>query len=211
MKIADVFRCAVFTAFLLVLTGCVFTEQLIPAVIEERRDELETQEESAEPPGAIVLDAEWYNTYLSVISGLTREEFADVLRFNREAFAKEPSEVNRAKLLVTTMASRDVKVYEGALSLIGDSIEVEEEATDEWRFFIETYLDGLRHYQALLSEKEQLVSRVRQEKEQNKAMKNQLAAERSERKKLEDQLKQLKFIEASLIQRDIREDTPSHE
>ncbi len=211
MKLAGIFRSAVVAVFLLILAGCVFTEQLIPAVIEERRDGPEGRVEPAEFPEMTVLNADWYNTYLSLISGLTSEELADVLRFNQEAFAKEPSDVNKAKLLVSLMLSRDVEVYKNSLSLIGDSYSVDEEATDEWQFFIETYLFGVRHYQALLSEKEQIVSKVRQKEIQNKAMKNQLAAERSERKKLENQLKQLKFIEASLIQRDIREDTPSHE
>ena len=208
MTFACLVRPAVFTVLLLVLSGCVITEQLIPAIIEDRRHKVEVQPEST---NGVILNADWYNTYLSVISGLSKEELVKVRDLNRASLLEESSDLNRAKLLVSLMALGNSGVTKHDLSLLGDEYKVVGELTDEWRFFIKTYLNDIKAYQALVGKNNQFVSRERQLERRNAGMKSQLSAERTEREKLEDQLKQLKSIEASLIQRDIREDTPGHE
>ena len=185
------------------LSGCSITEQLIPAIIEERDDEVVEEVIESEP---VVLGEGWFSEYFSKINGLELEEKPLEHEANLQRYEQNANNVNYAKLLVSSVGLGDEKEYELTLSLIGDNRFNELELADEQRFFIIKHADSIKAQQQLEEKIQGVVAEKKQLSGRHEKVKKQLLAEKSKRTKLENQLKELKSIEASLIHRDLREE-----
>jgi hypothetical protein len=108
--------------------------------------------------------------------------------------------------LLSSVALADSKDYATVMSLIEDGRLKNLQLTDEWKFFLSKYARSISNYQALLSQFNRVVAEKEQLAKRNERINKQFLDVQSERAKLENQLKELKSIEASLIQRDLRED-----
>ena len=187
----------------LLLSGCSITEQLIPAIIEER-DQVAAEEVIESEP--VVLGEGWFSEYFGKINELKPEERLLEHDANLQRYEQTADNVNYAKLLVSSVVLGNEKEHELILSLIGDGRFDELELADEQRFFINKHADSIKAQQQLEEKIQGIVAEKKQLSGRHEKVKKQLLAEKSERTKLENQLKELKSIEASLIHRDLREE-----
>ena len=206
MSIAKFIKTCFVLQIFIILSGCAITQQLFPPTVEELgdRNKLSNQEQQALMDGYT-----WVDEYLMKINGLNAEGLLKEQEINRQAFAAEKTERNRAKLFLSLIAMPQPEYHKDLLSLIGDEVIEGEEQELVIQFLLKSYAVSIEQYNNLQVENKQLVAKRKRLETLNSKAEAQLKAARLEKTTLENQLKELKSIEASLIQRDMREGTVS--
>ena len=206
MSIAKFIKTCFVLQIFIILSGCAITQQLFPPTVEELgdRDKLSNQEQQALMDGYT-----WVDEYLMKINGLNAEGLLKEQETNRQAFAAEKTERNRAKLFLSLIAMPQPEYHKDLLSLIGDEVIEGEEQELVIQFLLKSYAVSIEQYNNLQVENKQLVAKRKRLETLNSKAEAQLKAARLEKTTLENQLKELKSIEASLIRRDMREGTVS--
>lgn len=206
MSIAKFIKTCFVLQIFIILSGCAITQQLFPPTVEELgdRNKLSNQEQQALMDGYT-----WVDEYLMKINGLNAEGLLKEQEINRQAFAAEKTERNRAKLFLSLIAMPQPEYHKDLLSLIGDEVIEGEEQELVIQFLLKSYAVSIEQYNNLQVENKQLVAKRKRLETLNSKAEAQLKAARLEKTTLENQLKELKSIEASLIRRDMREGTVS--
>ena len=186
------------------MNGCAITKQLFPPVVEDRDVQGALQNQNA-------LQGEehfaWIDEYFIKINGLNAEGLLKEQESNQQAYTADKTELNQLKLFLSLIAMPQPEHYNDLLSLIDDSMEDKEDQAQVILFLLKSYAVTIEQYNNLLVENEQLVAKKKRLETLNSQAETRLQASQLEKSKLANQLKELKSIEASLIQRDMREDT----
>ncbi len=187
----------IMSIYMLLISGCTFPEPRIFGFGERQRILIKHQYAGYEEIRQI-------RKYYNDINTLPKEVLDDELAKVSESFNADPSVVNRIKYaLLLVYADTDAENYRLAVSLLDDSFLGEKEAGEFWQFFADSFssmidkqLQRVDHENSLLEEKARLVER-------NQSLEEEIKQQQAELTKFQDQLNQLKSIEASIMERDI--------
>ena len=196
-------------AFLVVgcLGGCVFVEPVAKSFGTRQRVVIQQDYAGYE-------DIQALNQFTVSLRGRGSESVSSQLNEIAHAFEQSPNVVNRFKyVLALFYAGENEANLQKALSLLGDKTVSEKEAAAFWLFFadqfgamLERQLRAITLQNQLHGDQARLIANIVELRAENDSLKKELQEKAAQLSKVEGQVKQLKTIEKSILERNQTED-----
>lgn len=189
------------------LGGCVLVEPVASSFGIRQRVVIQQDYTGYEEIQAVSL----FSTYLK---GLTPEAVNRELKSAAVAFEQTPNVVNRFKYVLTLFYVGDDDVNsQKALSLLGDRSINEKEAAAFWLFFADHFgtlfqrqVVAKAQQRQWVDERSKLIIEIAALRVENDNLKKELQTKAAQLSKVEGQVRQLKTIEKSILERNQTED-----
>ena len=203
MNFALFFKSAGLVFLVVNISACSIAEQLIPAAVEEPQSVDNTLAAHEEPAASEIKSlVEYYKE----IKQLSLEEISLEREKVLAEHQLEPSDYTRFKYGLVLLSGKDEDWYKEAVSLLSEDLSQKGDRSPYWQLYSESVASVLDDYVSVEERQKQLNAGNDELRKKNQELVNALARERRERVKLANQLKELKSIETSIIERDIKED-----
>lgn len=189
------------------LGGCVFVEPVANSFGTRQRVVIQQDYAGYE-------DIQALNQFTVSLRGRGPESVSSELTEFAHAFEQTPNVVNRFKYVLALFYAGDNEAnFRKALSLLGDKTVSEKEAAAFWLFFadqfgamLERHLHAITVQHQLHGDQARMIANIVELRTENDSLKKELQMKAAQLSKVEGQVKQLKTIEKSILERNQSED-----